>query len=76
MAGPLSKPATINPKITKLSNPYASVTLQEEMKTLQKELELQEAVTTIGVKRIINSVEEQYVKKLNKYYFGYANQTI
>ncbi len=46
------------------------------MKTLQKEFELQEAVTTIGVQCFINSVKEQYVEELNKYYFGYANQTI
>jgi hypothetical protein len=46
------------------------------MKTLQKEFELKEAVTTIGVQRIIDSVEEQYIKELNKEYFGYANQTI
>jgi hypothetical protein len=46
------------------------------MTTLQKEFELQEAVTTIGVQCIINSVEEQYVKEINKDCFGYANQTI
>jgi hypothetical protein len=46
------------------------------MKTFQKEFELQEAVTTIGVQHIIDSIEEQYVKELNKDYFGYANQTI
>jgi hypothetical protein len=45
------------------------------MKTLQKEFKLQEAVTTIGVQRTIDSVEEQYMKKLNKDYFGHANQT-
>ncbi len=36
------------------------------MKTLQKEFELQEAVTTIGVQHIIDSIEEQYVEELNK----------
>jgi hypothetical protein len=46
------------------------------MKTLLKEFELQEAVTTIGVQCIIVSVEEQYVEELNKDYFGYANQII
>jgi hypothetical protein len=76
LAAPLSKPTTINPKINKLSNPYVILTLQEEMKTLQKEFKLQEAVTNIGVQRIIDSVEEQYVKELNEDYFGYANQTI
>jgi hypothetical protein len=73
---PLTKPTMINPKINKLSNPNEILTLQEEMKTLQKEFKLQEAVTTIGVQCIIDSVEEQYVKELNKDYFGYANQTI
>jgi hypothetical protein len=46
------------------------------MKKLQKEFDLQEAVTNIGVQRIINSVEEQYIEELNKEYFGYANNTI
>jgi hypothetical protein len=63
---PLSKLTTINPKIVELSNPNAILTLQEEMKTLQKEFELQEAVTTIGVQHIIDSIEEQYVEELNK----------
>jgi hypothetical protein len=73
---PLSKPTTSNPKINELSNPYAILTFQEEMKTLLKEFKLPEAVTTIGAQRIIDSVEEQYVKELNKDNFGYANQTI
>jgi hypothetical protein len=76
LGAPLSKPTSINPKINKLSTPYEILTLQEEMITLQKEFELQEAVTAIGVQCIINSVEEQYVEELNKDYFGYANQTI
>ncbi len=46
------------------------------MKTLQKEFKLQEAVTTIGVQHIIDSIEEQYVKELNEDYFSYANQNI
>ncbi len=76
LLAPLTKPITIKPKINKLSNPYKIPTIQEERKTLQKEFELQEAVTTIGVQCIINSVKEKYVKELNKNYFGYANQTI
>jgi hypothetical protein len=55
----LSKPTMINPKINKLSIPYEILTLQEELKTLQKEFEHQEAVTRIRVQRIIDSVEEQ-----------------
>ncbi len=70
LLAPLSKWTTINPKINELSNPYAILTLREEMKTLLKEFKLQEAVTTIGVQHIINSVEEQYSKELNKDYFG------
>jgi hypothetical protein len=57
LVAPLSKPTTINPKINKLSTPYEILTLQEEMKTLQKEFELQEAVTTIGVQCIIDSIK-------------------
>jgi hypothetical protein len=66
----------INPKIIKLSNPYEILTLQQEMRSLKKEFELQEADTTIGVQHIIDRVEEQYVEELNEDYFGYANQTI
>jgi len=33
-------------------------------------------VTNFGVQCIIDSVEEQYIQKLNKEYFGYANSTI
>jgi hypothetical protein len=76
LAAPLSKPTRINPKINKLSTPYEILTLQEETKTPWKEFKLQEAVTTIGVQRIINSIKEQYVEELNEDYFGYANQTI
>jgi hypothetical protein len=46
------------------------------MKTLQKEFKIQEAVITIGLQCIIDNVKEQYIKELNKDYFGYANQTI
>jgi hypothetical protein len=40
------------------------------------EIDLQEAVTSIGVQRIIECVEEQYVEELNEDYFGHANQMI
>ncbi len=46
------------------------------MKKLQKEFDLQEVVTNIGVQCIINRVKEQYIEELNKDYFGYANNTI
>jgi hypothetical protein len=73
---PLSKLTMINPRINELSHPYAILTLKEEMETLLKEFEFQEAGTTIGVQRIIDSVKEEYAKELNKDYFGYNNQTI
>jgi hypothetical protein len=76
LVAPLSKPTTINSKINKLSSPSEIPTLQEEMKTHQNKFKLQEAVTTIGVQRIIDSVKEHYVEELNKDYFGYAHQTI
>jgi hypothetical protein len=76
LAAPLSKLTTINPKINKLFTPCEIPTLQEDRKTLQKEFKLQEAVTTIGVQHIIDSVEEKYVEELNEDYIGYANQTI
>jgi hypothetical protein len=73
---PLSKQTTMDPKIDVLSTPYEILTPQEEMKILQKEFELQEAVATIQVRCIIDSIKEQYVEELSKDYFGYANQTI
>ncbi len=66
----------INKGITATSTPLKILTFQEETKKLQKEFDLQEAVTNIGVQRIIDNVEEQYIKELNKEYFGYANNTI
>jgi hypothetical protein len=72
---PFTQPDAINKGITATSTPLEILTFQEETKKLQKEFDLQEAVTNIGVQRIINSVEEQYIKELNKEYFGYANNT-
>ncbi len=66
----------VNPKINDTTSQLNLLTLQAETKRLQKEFNLQEAVTTIGVQCIIDSVEEQYVEELKKEYFGYANQTI
>jgi hypothetical protein len=73
---PVTLPDAINKGITATSTPLKVLTFQEETKKLQNEFDLQEAVTNIGVQRIINSVEEQYIKELNKEYFGYANNTI
>ncbi len=73
---PVSQPDTINKGITATSTPLKILTFQEETKKLRKEFDLQEAVTNIGVQRIINSVKEQYIKELSEEYFGYANNTI
>ena len=72
----LIKPVSINSKINGQSSPYNILTLRDQWKTPQKEFDLQEAATSIGVQRIIDCVEEQYVEKLNGDYFGYMNQTI
>ncbi len=73
---PVTQPAAINKGITATSTPLKILTFQEETKKLQKEFDLQEVVTNIGVQCIIDSIEEQYIKKLSKEYFGYANNTI
>jgi hypothetical protein len=72
----LNQPALVNPKMNNTTSQLDLLTLQAKMKRLQKEFNLQETVTTIGVQRIIDSVKEQYVEELNEEYFGYANQTI
>ncbi len=66
----VTQPDAINKGITVTSTPLKILTFQEETKKLQKEFDLQEAVTNIGIQRIIDSVEEQYVEELNKKYFG------
>jgi hypothetical protein len=76
MADALIKPVSINPKINDTSSSDEILTLQDKWKTLQKEFDLHEAVTSIQVQHIIECVEEQYVEELNEDYFGYANQTI
>jgi hypothetical protein len=73
---PVTQPDAINKDITATSSPLEILTFQEETKKLQKEFDLQEAVTNIGIQRIINSIEEQYNEELNKEYFRYANNTI
>jgi hypothetical protein len=72
----VTQPDAINQGITDQSTQLKILTLQAETKTLQKEFDLLEAVTNIGVQRIIDCVEEQYVEELNEEYFGYANSTI
>jgi hypothetical protein len=49
---PVNQPDAINKGITATSTPLEILTLQEETKKLQKEFDLQEAVTNIGVQRI------------------------
>ncbi len=73
---PVTQSDAINKGIMATSTPLKILTFQEETKKLQKEFDLQEAFTNIGVQRIIDSVEEQYIEELNKEYFGYANNTI
>jgi hypothetical protein len=73
---PVNQPDTINKSIAATSTPLEILTFQEETKKLQKEFDLQEVVTNFGMQRIIDSVEEQYIKELNEEYFGYANSTI
>jgi hypothetical protein len=63
---PVDQPDAINKGITATSTPLELLTFQEETKKLQKEFDLQEAVTNIGVQRIIDSVEEQYIEELNE----------
>jgi hypothetical protein len=73
---PVNQPDTINKGIKAASTPLEILTFQEKLKKLQKEFDLQEAVTNIGMQCITDSIEEQYIKELDKEYFGYANNTI
>ncbi len=59
----VTQPVAINKGITATSTPLKILTFQEETKKLQKEFDLQEAVTNIGAQRIIDSVKEQYQSK-------------
>jgi hypothetical protein len=72
----VTQPDAINQGITDQSTPFEILTLQAVTKTLQKEFDLHEVVINIGVQRIIDWVEEQYVEELNEEYFGYTNNTI
>ena len=72
----VDQPPAVHPNIDDQTTQRELLRLQAETKKLQTAFELQEAVTNIGVQRIIDSVEEQYVAELNEDYFGYANQTI
>jgi len=59
---PVTQPDAINKGITATSSPFKILTFQErneETKKLQKEFDLQEVVTNIGVQHIINSIKEQ-----------------
>jgi hypothetical protein len=70
------QPPAVNPAIKDNTPQRKLLCLQADTKNLQKAFDLQEAITNIGVQRIIDSVEEQYIEELNEDYFGYANQTI
>ena len=71
-----TQPDAVNQSINNQSTPFKILTLPAEMKTLQKEFDLQEAVINIEVQCIIDCIKEQYVKELNEEYFGYAISTI
>jgi hypothetical protein len=72
----LAQPPAVDPAIKENTPQRKLLRLQTDTKNLQKALELQEAITNIGLQCIIDCVEEQNVKELNEDYFGYANQTI
>jgi len=63
-------PDTINKGITATSTPLKILTIQEEVKTLKKEFDLQGVVTNIVIQHIIDSVEEQYIEKVTKSTLG------
>jgi hypothetical protein len=52
--------------VTPNSTLFKTLSFQETQKILQKAFNLQDAVTIIGVLCIVDSMEEQYVIKLNK----------
>jgi hypothetical protein len=58
---PVTQPDAINKGIMATSTPLKILTFQEETKKLQTKFDLQEAVTNIGIQRIIDSVEELYM---------------
>jgi hypothetical protein len=72
----INQPPAIHPNINDQTAGRELLCLQAKSKQLQWAFDLQEAVTNISVQRIIDSVEEQYVKELNEDYFRYANQSI
>ncbi len=72
----LVHPPAVNPAIKDDTPQRKLLRLQANMKNLWMALDLQEAVTNIGVQCIIDSVEEQCIKELNEDYFGYTNQMI
>jgi hypothetical protein len=72
----LVEPPVVNLAIKDDTPQRKLLRLQADMKNIQKAFDLQEAVTSIGVQRIIDSIEEQYLEELYEDYFGYTNQTI
>ena len=52
----LAQPDSVNPNITDSTSQHDLLTLQAETKRLQKEFDLQEAVTNFGMQRIIDSM--------------------
>ena len=59
----VNQPPAVHPDIDDQTSGRELLRLQAVTKQLQKEFDLQEAVTNIGVQCIIDSVEDQYVEE-------------
>ena len=57
----LPKSAPVRKSITLFSAPFETLTLQEAQKVKKSAYKLQEAATDIGVGRIFECIEEQYL---------------
>ena len=55
---------------------FKTLTLQETQKVKKVAYELQKAATYIGVERITECIDENYVEELNKEYFAFAISSI
>ena len=72
----LTNPAPVNKEIASFSSPFESMILQETQNSNKATCKLQEVATNIGVDRIVDCIEEQYVEELNKKYLRFANSYI
>ena len=62
----ITNTALVNKSITEFLTPIKTLTLQESQNFRKAPYELQEAVTDIGVERIVESIEVQYFEEINK----------